>query len=177
MLIVLASKRLQSLKGIIHTLWANFLAWGHHPPRETVFYLEAFLGRGRLRTQVLRISLHITWGSSCLVICRCVFVIAPWAALNDKACVLAAPSASHLLLQAPGEHTSQEQPSSRITDLAHFLRNESQQSSKREWSLVFFLLVSTTPALPVEPYTFNAILSCYLSCLQSREWIPHIMSS
>lgn len=138
MLIVLASKRLRSLRGIIHTLWANFLAWGHHPPRETVFYLEAFLGRGRLRTQVLRISLHITWGSSCLVICRCVFVIAPWAALNDKACVLAAPSASHLLLQAPGEHTSQEQPSSRITDLAHFLRKESQQSRKRKWSLVFF---------------------------------------
>lgn len=58
------------------------------------------------------------------------FVIAPQAALNNKACELATPSALHLLLQAPDEHISQELPSSRITDLACFLRKGPQQSSK-----------------------------------------------
>lgn len=41
-----------------HTLCASSLSWGHGPPREAVFYLEAFLGRGLLRTQVLRVTAH-----------------------------------------------------------------------------------------------------------------------
>lgn len=120
-----------------HKSSVKFPGWGHLPPSEAMFYLEAFLGRRHLRTHVptCLTARHLGKRSPCN--CRPVFRNCPRAVLKDKACVLATPSTSSQLLLPPGERISLERPHSRVTDLAYVLSKESQQSSKIKRCLVF----------------------------------------